>query len=389
MKAVVCKHSEFEVTDQPDPVPGPGQVRIKVLRGGICGGDLSARKGLDTWAAMAARVGYHRFGRSTEPIVFGHEFAGEVLEHGAGCRRGTPAGTQVVALPLLRGTGGVDTVGYSTHAPGAYAEQMLVSEALMMPVPNGLAPELAALTEPLTVSWHAVRLGKVTKKTLAIVIGCGPIGLGVILMLKAKGVETVVASDYSPGRRALATACGADVVVDPAQASPFTAVKRKSQLMDVPAALNLAVGALEKLGRLPVGWWHAWRLAEAVGAAPKPAVIFECVGAPGVLQSVVEGAPLFSRIVVVGLCMSADQFMPAMAIRKELDLQFVGAYTPLEFRDTLHMLANGKVDPRPMITATVGLNGVSSAFTALGDPEAHAKILIDPYAATTTLAAAH
>lgn len=387
MRAVVCRHAEFEVADQPDPVPGPGQVRIKVLRGGICGGDLSARKGLDTWAAMAARVGYHRFGRSTEPIVFGHEFCGEVLEHGAGCRKGTTAGTPVVALPLLRGSGGVDTLGYSMHAPGAYAEQMLVSEALMMPVPNGLAPELAALTEPLTVSWHAVRLGKVTKKTLAIVIGCGPIGLGVILMLKAKGVETVVASDYSPGRRALATACGADVVVDPAQASPFTAVKRKSQLMDVPAALNLAVGALEKLGRLPVGWWHAWRLAEAVGAAPKPAVIFECVGAPGVLQSVVEGAPLFSRIVVVGLCMSADQFMPAMAIRKELDLQFVGAYTPLEFRDTLHMLANGKVDPRPMITATVGLDGVSGAFTALGDPEAHAKILIDPYAATTTLAA--
>src|SRR5256885_5128902 len=119
----------------------------------------------------------------------------------------------------------------------------------MVPGPNGLAPEVAALTEPLTVSWHAVRRGEVDKRTLAIVIGCGPIGLGVILMLKAKGVRTVVASDYSPGRRALATACGADVVVDPAQDSPFTAVKGKGHLKDVPAALNLAVGVLENLGR--------------------------------------------------------------------------------------------------------------------------------------------
>jgi threonine dehydrogenase-like Zn-dependent dehydrogenase len=53
-------------------------------------------------------------------------------------------------------------------------------------------------------------------------------------------------------------------------------------------------------------------------------------------------------------------------------------YTPLEFRDTLHALADGKLDPRPLITGTVGLDGVEGAFSALGDPEAHAKILVDP-----------
>jgi threonine dehydrogenase-like Zn-dependent dehydrogenase len=67
-----------------------------------------------------------------------------------------------------------------------------------------------------------------------------------------------------------------------------------------------------------------------------------------------------------------------MAINKEIDLRFVLGYTPLEFRDTLHMLAEGKVDPRPMITGTVGLAGVDNAFAALGNPEEHAKILIDP-----------
>ena len=380
MRAVVCQHAELDVVDRPEPVPGRGQVRIEVLRCGICGSDLHARHGLDDWADMAARAGYDRFGRSSEPVVFGHEFCGEVAEHGPGCRRKTPAGTPVVALPLLRSAAGVDTVGLSVHAPGAYAQQTLVEESLMMPVPNGLAPDVAALTEPMAVGWHAVRRGDVGKRTVAIVIGCGPIGLAVILFLKAKGVRTVVASDYSPGRRALATRCGADVVIDPAQASPFTAVSRKGQIDDLPSALELAVGTREKLERLPVGWWHAWRLGEALGAAPKHPVIFECVGVPGVIDSIIDGAPLFSRVVVVGVCVGKDQITPAMAINKEIDLRFVIGYTPLEFRDALHMLAEGDVDPRPLITGTVGLDGVDGAFAALGDPETHAKILIDPRA---------
>ena len=378
MRAVACKHAELEVIELPEPVPGPGQVRIEVRRCGICGSDLHARHGLDEWAEMAARAGYDRFGRSDESVVFGHEFCGEVAEHGARCRRTVPTGTPVVALPLLRGSAGVDTIGLSAHAPGAYAEQMLVEEALMMPVPDGLALEIAALTEPLAVGLHAVRRGDVGKRTVAIVIGCGPIGLAVILMLKAKGVRTVVASDYSAGRRALATACGADVVIDPSRSSPFTAVERRGHITDMPAALELAVGTREKLGRLPIGWWHVWRLAEKLGAGPKHPVIFECVGVPGVIESIIDGAPLFSRVVVVGVCVGPDRFTPAMAINKEIDLRFVIGYTPLEFRDTLHMLAAGKVDPEPLITGTVGLDGVGAAFDALADPEAHAKILIDP-----------
>ena len=107
-------------------------------------------------------------------------------------------------------------------------------------------------------------------------------------------------------------------------------------------------------------------------------MIFECVGVPGVIESIIDGAPLFSRVVVAGVCVGPDTFRPAMAINKEIDLRFVLGYTPLEFRDTLHMLAEGKVDPRPLITGEVGLDGVAAAFGALGDPEAHAKILIDP-----------
>jgi threonine dehydrogenase-like Zn-dependent dehydrogenase len=381
MRAVVCTHAELEVADRPEPVPGRGQVRLQVLRCGICGSDLHARHGLDAWADMAASAGYDRFRRSDQPIVFGHEFCGAVAEHGPGCRAKVPSGAPVVALPLIRGSEGIDTVGLSVHAPGAYAEQLLVEESLMMPVPNGLGPDVAALTEPMAVAWHAVRRGEVKKGTVAIVIGCGPVGLGVILMLKAKGVRKVVASDSSPGRRALAKACGADVVIDPAADSPYAAGAGKGQLADLPTALELAVSTREKLERLPVGWWHAWRLGEALGAAPKHPVIFECVGVPGMIQSIIDGAPLFSRVVVVGVCVGTDQITPAMAINKEIDLRFVIGYTPLEFRDTLHMLAEGEVDPRPLITGTVGLDGVEAAFDALADPETHAKVLIDPQSA--------
>ena len=132
-------------------------------------------------------------GSSAESVVFGHEFSGRVAEYGSKCRKDLPADTPVVALPLLRGAQGVDLTGLTPHAPGAYAEQLLVQESMMMAVPNGLDPAVAALTEPMAVALHAVRRGEVGKRDVAIVIGCGPVGLGVILMLKASGVRTVVA----------------------------------------------------------------------------------------------------------------------------------------------------------------------------------------------------
>ncbi|HEY7951248.1 MAG TPA: zinc-binding dehydrogenase [Solirubrobacterales bacterium] len=378
MRAVACQHGELDLVERPEPKPGPGQVRIEVTRCGICGSDLHARHGIDQWADLALKLNYDRFGRSDQQLVFGHEFSGRVAEYGPKCKESLAGGTPVVALPLLRGENGVDTTGLSQHAPGAYAEQVLVQESMMMPVPNGLDPAVAALTEPMAVALHAVRRGEAGKRDVAIVIGCGPVGLGVILMLKATGVRTVVASDFSLGRRALAERCGADVVVDPSRDSPYEPQGDPGWLTSAPAAFDLAIGTLEKLDRLPFGWWHAWRLGEKLGLAPKRPVIFECVGVPGVIAQIVDSAPLFSRVVVVGVCVGTDSFTPAMAINKEIDLRFVLGYTPLDFHDTLHMLAEGKVDPRPMITGTVGLSGVSDAFSDLEDPEKHAKILIDP-----------
>ena len=120
------------------------------------------------------------------------------------------------------------------------------------------------------------------------------------------------------------------------------------------------------------------RVGDKLGLLPKRPVIFECVGVAGIMQQILESAPLFSRIVGVGVCMQSDKIEPALAINKELEIQYVLGYTPLEFRDTLHMIAEGKIDVSPLITGVVGLEGVGNAFDALRDPEQHAKILIDP-----------
>jgi threonine dehydrogenase-like Zn-dependent dehydrogenase len=105
---------------------------------------------------------------------------------------------------------------------------------------------------------------------------------------------------------------------------------------------------------------------------------------PGVIEEIISTAPLYSRVVVVGVCMEPDRFRPSMAINKEVDLRFVLGYTPLEFHDALHLLAEGKVSAEQIITGVVGLDGVAGAFDALKDPETHAKILIDPRSSSTT-----
>ena len=386
MKAVSCLRGELSVVDAPAPRPAAGQLVLNVLRCGICGSDLHAKDHADELADAMNAVGYEHSAASDTPVVFGHEFCGQVAERGRGAAKQFKVGTPVVSFPMVRARQGVHLTGLSPLAPGAYAEQVLAEAAMSFVVPNGLDPSVAALTEPMAVALHAVQRSDITKRDVAVVVGCGPVGLAVICHLKAKGVETIVASDFSPGRRALAQRCGAHIVVDPAQDSPYeSAANRKGTITSVPELAELGVGAMEKLRKLP-GWNHLYRIADKLGAAaPKRPVIFECVGVPGIIDSILVAAPFTSRIVVAGVCMGTDHFRPTVAIGKEIDLRFVFGYTPLEFRDTLHLLAEGKLDAAPLVTGTVGLAGVDAAFKALGNPEIHAKIVIDPQSATAQI----
>jgi len=383
MKAVVCQNTQLRVEDIPEPVPGAGQVLVAVERCGICGSDLHLRHHCDHMKDLLGKVGAGGIVPSSrDRLVFGHEMCCTVLDYGPGCDRRIKPGTRVVAQPALRIGNEIHLAGLSPVATGGYAERMLLQEVALVPVPNGLSADMAALTEPVAVAWHAVRRSEIRRKDVAIVVGCGPVGLAVIAVLKAQRVATVVASDFSPGRRALARRCGADVVIDPREGSPYAARPGEDFIRDLPALLELALGTREKLGKLPVPWHVAWRLAEKLGAAdPKRPVIFECVGIPGIVQQIIDGAPLLSRVVVAGVCMQVDRYEPALALHKEIDLRFVFGHSPLEFRDTVHMIAEGKVNCAPLITGIVGLDGVANAFDALGNPETHAKILIDPKSA--------
>src|SRR4051812_29037426 len=120
MRAVSCQAAKLSVVDRPMPTPGRGQVLIDVLRCGICGSDLHARHHCDELAGVMSESGYDGFMRSDQEVTFGHEFCGEVVEHGPGCRKSSTTGTHVVALPLLRRGQDVHGIGLSVAAPGAY-----------------------------------------------------------------------------------------------------------------------------------------------------------------------------------------------------------------------------------------------------------------------------
>jgi threonine dehydrogenase-like Zn-dependent dehydrogenase len=218
----------------------------------------------------------------------------------------------------------------------------------------------------------------VARRRVAVVIGCGPVGLAVIGMLKATGVRTVIASDLSPIRRELAAGMGADHIVDPAEESPFATAPEHGHLTQAAQVLDAGLDAMATLTRFP-GWWRAYRLAERAGLTTlRSPVVFECVGVPGMIDRVMTEAPFGSRVVVAGVCMGTDAIRPLLGINKELDLRFVFGYTPLDFRDALHLLANGTVPAKRLITGEVGLPGVAAAFDALATPRSQAKILIDP-----------
>jgi threonine dehydrogenase-like Zn-dependent dehydrogenase len=358
MRAAIMRNKKLVVDEMPVPTLGPGEVLVKTLACGICGSDLHALKFADKMVDAVKRSGGGAFGMDlTRDIVMGHEFCAEVVEFGPGTQKTLKAGQRVCSFPILLRGGGVEAVGYSNDNPGGYAEYMRLTEGLLLPVANGLSTEHAALTEPMAVGYHAVQMARMDKRDVPLVIGCGPVGLAVIAALKLKGAAPIIAADFSPRRRELALQMGADIVVDPKEKSPYESWTEHAKDPSAPAG---APGFMAGLGL-------------------KPAVIFEAVGVPGVIEQIMMKAPRAARIVVVGVCMEPDHFEPFFGINKELNLQFVLGYTPEEFSTTLHNISEGKVPVAPLVTGKVGVEGVAQAFQDLGSPERHAKILVEPW----------
>src|SRR5262249_51692067 len=260
MRAAIFRNGEIVVDQLPEPAPGAGQVLVKTLACGICGSDLHARKHAHRMVEMSKRLPGRKPMDLSRDIVFGHEFCCEILEYGPQATRKLKSGTRVCSLPALLTPAGPVGIGYSNDNIGGYAERMLLSEALLLEVPNGLAAEHAALTEPLAVGIHAVEKANVRGDEVPLGIGCGPGGLAGVAGLKLKGLPPIIAADYSPGRRALAERLGADIVVDPAQTQPYATWTE-----------HAAMSAEQKAARPSF---------QAFLPPLKPALIFECVGVP-------------------------------------------------------------------------------------------------------------
>lgn len=340
MKAAVFKEvgSPLVVENVEDPVPEATGLVMKVSYCGVCGTDLHAtREGLTT--ACCGQV-------------LGHEYVGEIVDVGKDAEGDWKVGDRVCALPFIacgkclpcaaghffecqnKRTSGVD-------APGGFAEYVATGARETLRLPDSLELQSASLVEPLAVGIHAVRIADVKAGSRVLVIGAGPIGLTVALWARFFGARDVVVSELASSRSALAKKMGATSVIQP----------------------DPAAGAEDLLAQY---------IAEAGGP---PDVIFECVGAPGLLQQCIEIAPQRGKIIPVGVCEKPDAIMPFFGLVKELQIQFAIAYTKDDFETCLAMLAEGRIDVSPMITDIVSLDDLPDAFEALRTPSHQCKVL--------------
>lgn len=329
MRALVLREGELAVEDVGRPIPGPGQILARVRASGICGSDLHfARYREQNEAAMR---GDRPASGPSRPIIMGHEFVAEVVSAGPGVQGWAP-GTRVTGPPWMadpRSERGWQTIGYSTRYPGGYGEYVLMSEELLLRAPDHVPDEIVTLVEPCSVGLHAVREARVQPEERVHIMGAGPIGIAALIWLKHDGVRHVSVSDFAEPRRELAAHFGADLVLDPAEG-------------DVQSALTASSGP--------------------------PDVVFECVGVEGTLQQAMNLVVRRGRVAVVGVCMTEDRIRPMSGINKHLTLQFMSAYTAEEVSDCLDAIAEGRIDPSPMLTRTIGLDDLTAAFQALADP---------------------
>lgn len=347
MRAAVMTNWTMRVEDLDVPTPANGQVLTRVRACGICGSDLhmlahgaeqrALSAGWAEWADPPA-IPSHMFSPELG-CVMGHEFCCEVVDIGPGVST-LEVGDIVVSMPALVDAAGMHPIGYSNIYNGGYADMMILQDVLALKVPNGCDPTLAAMTEPLAVGVHAVAKSGIAPGHSAIVLGLGPVGLAVIAELRMKGIGPIVGADYSPRRRELAAVLGADLVVDP---------------REMPAI-------------------EAWRSLKTNNER----WVFEAVGVPGLIDGAMRMAPRGGHVLVVGVCMQPDTIAPLLGISREINIQFVLGYTPDEFAYSLNAIAHGDVDLSPLITGIVDVDGVPGAFDDLGNPEAHAKIVVVP-----------
>ena len=336
MKAIeITAPGKVCLSERQKPTPQSGEVLLKIDRVGYCGSDLAAFNGLNPLV--------------TYPRVPGHEIGATIAELGAGVT-GWNVGQVVLVIPysscgkcsacqkkrfnccLDNETLGVQREGMLCEYATAPVEKLIVSDQLSL--------QELALVEPLTVGFHAVLRGQVTKADTVAVIGCGAIGLGVIAGANFRGAR-VIAIDIEDSKAAVANACGATEFVN-------------SRTEDVSGRLKKLTGG------------HG------------PDVIIEAVGHPLTYRMAVEEVCFAGRVVYIGWAKAPIEFETKLFVLKELDIRGSRNALPHDFQDVIAMLEQGDFPVDAVITKTVSLNDAPAAMNAwAADPASITKIQID------------
>ncbi|HLZ72991.1 MAG TPA: alcohol dehydrogenase catalytic domain-containing protein [Dehalococcoidia bacterium] len=343
MRAAVYKgQGRIELEERPLPLPGEGEVLLRVEFCGICGTDLHEYE--------SGRLFYGP--ERPAETIFGHEFSARVMALGPGAE-GMAPGDLVTVNPaencqecsfclagdeqLCQRSRGA--LGYAK--PGGLAEYTVAAARRCVVLPPGTAPDRAALSEPLAVALHAVNRAAPAPEDVVLVAGAGPIGQLVILALRQHGIERIFLSEPAAGRRGRAQALGVERALDP---------------------VNENVGAALK------------ELTDGRGAD----VSFECVGLAAPLDDCFAATRRGGRIAIAGVFQQPYPVNFARFTLAEHTLIGSLGYRE-EFAQAAALIGFGTLDVSPLISHRIPLAWVPEAFaTIVADRGAHEKVLVQP-----------
>jgi (R,R)-butanediol dehydrogenase/meso-butanediol dehydrogenase/diacetyl reductase len=345
-------HGRYDVRieDVPEPSPQPGQVKVRVDYCGICGTDIHEY----VEGPMFIPKDKHPLTNYGPPVIIGHEYAGEIVEVGAGV-----SGWQVGDRVALEGywvcfdcyycqrhefNRCENLAFHGMSAPGGLAEYVCAPTYQLYRVAPGVSREAAALIEPIAVAVRAVNRTKVQLGESALIVGAGPIGLAILQVLKAAGVQRVAVVEPAAKRREMAQAFGAQVAVDPAQVPLADVVK------EMTAGLGFDMS-------------------------------FECAGVDAAFQMSLDGTRKGARICLVSQTNTPMHLYVNKVGFFERELIGTVAYVG-DFATAIDLINTGKVRADDMITARLPLEDlVSVGYKELMENSAnHVKIIINPRA---------
>jgi threonine 3-dehydrogenase len=247
----------LELRDVAEPEPGPGEVKIRVLRTGLCGTDLHLFE-WDDWAASVVRP----------PMTIGHEFFGEIVEVGAGVTAVHPgqrvSGEGHIVCGMCRNCRAgrrhlcIHTVGIGVNRDGAFADYVVIPATNVWVQPEGLDPDLCALFDPFGNATHTALSFPIAGEDV-LITGAGPIGVMATAITRHVGARFVVVTDLSDFRLELARAAGADLAINPSTTSLHDAMAELGmkegfdiglEMSGAPTAVNQLLDTMNHGGRV-------------------------------------------------------------------------------------------------------------------------------------------